>query len=72
MAQGLPCLTPVPVCIGIAFSPDIVAVLCLIHVLLSETINNEEEIEKIFDKSLWSVNDNFLNVFHKMLFFIVD
>jgi hypothetical protein len=48
-------------CIRIAFSPYIVAVVCLIHVLLSETDNNEEEIEKVFDKRLWRVNDNFLN-----------
>jgi hypothetical protein len=48
MAQGLACLTPVLVCIGIAFPPYIVAVVCIIHVLLSETDNNEEGIEKVF------------------------
>jgi hypothetical protein len=72
MAQGLMCLTLVLVCIGIAFSPYIVAVVCLIHVLLSETDNNEEEIEKVFDKSLWQINDNFLNFFHKMLLLMID
>jgi hypothetical protein len=66
-AQGLTCLTPVLVCIEIAFSPYIVAVVCRIHVLLSETDNNEEGIEKIFDKSLWRVENNFLNALHKML-----
>jgi hypothetical protein len=44
-AQGL---TRVLVCIGIAFFPYIVAVLCLIHVLLCETKNNEG-IEKVFN-----------------------
>jgi hypothetical protein len=53
MVQGLVCLTPVLVCIGIAFSPYIVAVVCLICGLLSETDNNEEGIEKVFDKTLW-------------------
>jgi hypothetical protein len=46
--RGLACLTPVLVCIKIAFSPFIVAVVCLTHVLLSETDNNEEGIEKNF------------------------
>jgi hypothetical protein len=63
------CLTPVLVCVGIAFSPYIVAVVCLVHALLSETDNNEEGIKKFFDKSQWRVNDNLLNAFHKMLFF---
>jgi hypothetical protein len=49
---GLACLTPVLVSIGIAFSPYIVAVVYLIHVLLSETDNNEEGIEKVFNISL--------------------
>jgi hypothetical protein len=70
--QGLTCLTPVHVCIRIAFSSYIVAVVCLIHVLLSETDNNEEGIEKVFNKSLWRVNDNFSNAFHKMLLLSVD
>jgi hypothetical protein len=48
MAQGIACLTPVLVCIGIAFSPHIVAVVCLTHVLLFETANNEEEILRKF------------------------
>jgi hypothetical protein len=47
------------VCIGIAFSPCIVAVMFLIHALLSETGNNEKGKEKVFDKSLCRVNDNF-------------
>jgi hypothetical protein len=46
--RGFACLTPVLVCIGIAFCPYIVAVVCLIHVLLSETDNNEKGIEKVF------------------------
>jgi hypothetical protein len=71
-AQGFACLTPVLVCMGIAFSPYIVTVVCLIHALLSETDNNEEGIEKIFNKSLRRVNDNFLNAFHKMLLLTVD
>jgi hypothetical protein len=66
------CFTPVLVCIGIAFSPYIVAVVCLTYVLLSETENNGEGIQKVFDKSLWAVNDNFLNAFNKMLFLTVD
>jgi hypothetical protein len=72
MAQGLARLTPVLVCIGIAFSPYIVAVVCLIHVLLSETDNNKGGIQKILDKSLWRVNDDFFNAFHKMLLLTVD
>jgi hypothetical protein len=64
-AQGLVCLTSVSVCIGIAFYPHIVSVVCLIHVLLSETDNNGEEIEEVFDKSLWRVNGNFLNHHHQ-------
>jgi hypothetical protein len=51
-AQGLACLTPV---LGIAFSHYIVAIVCFIHVLLSETDNSEKGIEKVFDKSLWAV-----------------
>jgi hypothetical protein len=45
VCRGLVCLTSVLVCIGIAFSPYIVAVVFLVHVLLSETDNNEEGIE---------------------------
>jgi hypothetical protein len=45
-------LTPVVVCIRIAFSPKIVAVVCLIHILLSESNDNAEGIGKVFDKSL--------------------
>jgi hypothetical protein len=67
---GLACLTPRFVCIGIAFSPCIVAVVCLIRALLSETDNNEEGIEKVFDKSLWRANKIFLSAFHKMLLLI--
>jgi hypothetical protein len=70
-AQGLAYLTPVLVCIGIAFSPYIVATVCLMHVLLSETDNNEG-IEKVFDKSLWRVNESFLNSFHKRLLLTGD
>jgi hypothetical protein len=33
---------------GIAFSPYIVAVVCIMHVLLFETDNSEEGIEKGF------------------------
>jgi hypothetical protein len=63
--MDLACLTPVLVCI--AFSLYIVAVVCLIHILclihalctLSEADNQEEGIEKIFDKSLKRVNDKF-------------
>jgi hypothetical protein len=39
-------------CTGIVFSPYTVAVVCLIHVLLSQTDNNEEGIQKVFDKRL--------------------
>jgi hypothetical protein len=56
------------VCIAIAFSSCSVAILCCIHALLPETDSNEEGIKKVFDKSLWRVNDNFLNARHKMLF----
>jgi hypothetical protein len=69
---GLVCLTTVLICIRIAFSPYIVTAVCLIHVLLSETNNNEEGTEKVFNKSLWRVNHNFLNAFHKMLLLMVD
>jgi hypothetical protein len=48
--RGLACFTPVPLCIGIGFSSHIVAIVCLIHVFLSETNNNEEGTEKVFDK----------------------
>jgi hypothetical protein len=48
IAQGLTCLTPVLVCIGTAFSPYIIAIVFLIHVLLSETDNNEEGIETAY------------------------
>lgn len=41
-------------CVQIAFSPYIAAVVCLIHIILSETDNIGEVIEKVFDK-----NDNF-------------
>jgi hypothetical protein len=61
---GLACLTRVLLCIGIAFSPYIVAVVCLTHVLLSETDNNEEEIEKVFDKILCRLNDSHSVVQH--------
>jgi hypothetical protein len=70
--RGLACLSPVLVCIRIAFSPYIAAVVCLIYLLLSEIDNNEEQIEKVSNKSLWRVNDNFLNAFHKMLLLTVD
>jgi hypothetical protein len=43
-----------------------------ICVLLSETNNNEEGIEKVFNKSLWTVNDNFLNAFNRMLLLTAD
>jgi hypothetical protein len=56
---------------GIAFSFYIVAAVCLIRVLLFETDNSEEGIEKVFIKSLWRVNDNSLNAFHKMLLLTV-
>jgi hypothetical protein len=63
-AQGL---TSVLVCVGIAFSSYIVAVVGLIHVYFYFTDNarrsvvliTEEGIEKVCDKSLWRVNDNF-------------
>jgi hypothetical protein len=50
--RGLAYLTPLLVCIRISFSSYIVAIVCIIHVYLSETDNNEERIEKVFDKSL--------------------
>jgi hypothetical protein len=50
--RGPTCLTPVPVCIRITFPPCIVAIVFLIHVLLSETNNNEEGIKNVFNKSL--------------------
>jgi hypothetical protein len=71
MAQGLICLTPVLVYVAIAFSPYIVATVCLIHGLLSETDNNEEGIEEVFDEGLWTVTV-FLHAFHKMLLLKVD
>jgi hypothetical protein len=40
-AQGLACLTPVLVCIGIAASPFIVAVVCLIQ--LTKLTNSMEQ-----------------------------
>jgi hypothetical protein len=46
VAQGLTCLRPLLLYIGIAFSLYVAAVVCIIHVLLSETDNNEEGIEK--------------------------
>jgi hypothetical protein len=57
-AQGLASLTPVLVCIGITFTPYTVTVVCLIHVLLYETDNNEEGIKKGFYKSPWTINDS--------------
>jgi hypothetical protein len=69
VGNGLACLTPVLVCIGIAFSPYVVAVSALYTYFLSETENSEEGIEKVFGKRLWRVNGNFLNAFRKMLFF---
>jgi hypothetical protein len=65
---GFAYLKPVLVRVEITFSPHIVAVVCLIHVLLSETDNNEED----FHKSLWRRNEKFLNAFHKMLLLTVD
>jgi hypothetical protein len=70
--RGLACLRPVLVCIGIDFSPNIVAIVCLTNVLLTETDNSDEGIEKVFDKSLWRVNNDFLNAFHKILLLTVD
>jgi hypothetical protein len=70
--RGLECLTPVLECIGIAFSPYTVAVICLMHVLLSETDNSEKGIEKVLDKSLCRENENCLNAFHKMLLLSID
>jgi hypothetical protein len=67
----LQCLTPVLECIGIVFFLSIV-VVCLIHVLLSETNITEEGTEKVFDKSLGRVNDNFLNAFRNILSLTVD
>jgi hypothetical protein len=52
MAQGLVCLTLILVYVGIAFSSCNV-VACFIHVLLSETDNNEEGIVKVFREILW-------------------
>jgi hypothetical protein len=49
----------------------IVAVVCLIHVLLSET-DNHAGVENVFDKSLWTVNDSFFNDFHNMILLTVD
>jgi hypothetical protein len=69
--RGLACLATILVCIGIAFSPYIVAVVCLIHVLSSETINNKAGTE-VFDKSLWRENYNFLNAFHNMVLLMAD
>jgi hypothetical protein len=54
MAQGLMYLTPVLVCIGITFHPYIVAVACLVHVLLSETSNNEEGTETLHCRFIMS------------------
>jgi hypothetical protein len=59
-------------CIRIAFSPYIVAVVCLIHVLLSKTDNNGGGIEIVFLQSLWRLNKHFLNDFHKMQLLMVD
>jgi hypothetical protein len=49
--RGLACLTPVLVCIRIAFFPYIVAVVCLIHVLLYETDNSEKELRNLSIKA---------------------
>lgn len=68
--SGLKYFTSVLVCVIIAFSLYIVSVVCLIIVLLSETDNSDGEIEKVFNKSLWRVNDN-LKASHKMLFLMV-
>jgi hypothetical protein len=54
--QGLAILTPVLVCFKIAFSVCIVAVVCLIYVLISETDISEGGIEKVNSKSLWRVS----------------
>jgi hypothetical protein len=58
-AQGLDCLTPVLVCTRMAFSHYTVAVVCLLHVLLSKIDNNGEGNENFFHKSLCRVNDSF-------------
>jgi hypothetical protein len=55
--RGLMCVTPVLVCIGVAFSPYIVAIVCF--VLSPENNNNEDGIGKVFGKSPWRVNDSF-------------
>jgi hypothetical protein len=57
--RGLACLTPVLVCIGIAFSSYIVAVVCIKHVHLSETDISEQGTAKVLDQSLCRVKDNF-------------
>lgn len=46
--------------------------VCLIYVLLAETDNNEDGIEKVFDKSLRTVNEDFLTAFRKMLLLTID
>jgi hypothetical protein len=43
-----------------------------IRVLLSETNNNEEGVEKVFNKRVWTVNDKFVNAFHRMLLLTVS
>jgi hypothetical protein len=64
-------LTPVLGSTRIAFSPYIIAVVCLIHVLSSETNSNEEGTEKVSDISLWRINNSSVISFHKMLLLIV-
>lgn len=70
-AQGIACLTPPLACVGFAFCPYIVAVVCLTHVLLSETDNDDEETDKVLEKSAWDVNKS-LNAFFIMILLTVD
>lgn len=65
------CLTSVLVCVRIAFSPHTLAEVCLRHVFLSEVKSMKKEL-RVFNKSLWRVNDNFVNAFHKVLLLTVD
>jgi hypothetical protein len=44
LGPSVPHTNTFTICIGIAFSSYIVAVVYLIHILLSETENNEEGI----------------------------
>lgn len=57
-AQGLASLTPLLSSNEIAFSRYIVAIVCHVYVLLSETDSNGEGIEKVFNKNVWRVNHN--------------